>query len=136
MISNRIYKIFEILVNPAVKHFSVFNYSWNPKQNLFENLSQGTRKPKLYYFNLCLVVIWLLFDIVQSVRFYTARDFNSFVFLASCPTALSVVTLCICLCTIWDESFFESMNHIIFFLRQINCKLFQTIYYRFIYKIF
>ncbi len=122
MLSRRIYKLIELVVNPSVKYFNVFNYNWNPVKNLFEKLPQKDRKSTLYYFNQSLVGLWIIFHFFQFIRFYTSKDLNSLVFLVACAT------LVICLCTIWDESYFPTINHAIVFLRQINGKFSQSSY--------
>ncbi len=124
MLSDRFYRMWGTLAL-LYNRLGVSNLSWD--RNL-KKYSPTQQKPRaIFIFNIISIGIWFSFVLLQVIRFYNCKDWNSvnltFTFFLGACLGLEIFVI---------TNFFphENLclyNAILMFLRQINSKFFKII---------
>lgn len=116
MISNNIY-FFMSITSPIVACFGCAPSTWSPKTRLIIHSPHGLRWTRL---NSLLIFSWVIFSIIQLIRFYNIGDMYQFNFVAI-PSILAVISLeAFAIMTFNDREGRTMANAILIYLRHVN----------------
>lgn len=132
MLSERFYRGISLLL-PLMNKLGVFRLTWDPQTQLFRSPSNSSGCSSLnkafrkrQRFNEFLIFTWLIFAIVQLIRFYKLKEFNNFYFIVSFLSTGSLSMGTWLMCTRFLDNCCSTFNGIILYLRGINREQFKS----------
>lgn len=130
MLSERFYRGITLFL-PLMNKLGVFLLTWDSHAQIFTSPSAtGLKSSNKTFrqrqrFNEFLMFTWLTFAIVQMIRFYQLKEFNSFNIIVSFISTGSISLETWLLCTRFLDDCCLTFNGIILYLRRINSEHFK-----------
>ncbi|CAL8125341.1 unnamed protein product [Orchesella dallaii] len=108
---------------PILYYLGVATYKFDSKKLIFY---KPKRKLKRVYLNVFLILTWFAYHTFQVIRFYVAKDFNSFNFTFTCLMTFCISNISFAITLYYEDEAFPMASSMFIFLRQINSDFLPT----------